>query len=110
MRDPADAKVDAAARSFAAARRKLQEPSSPNKGLKETKKRGEEVVAAAPGNRLKKSGRTDLWGIRCKPEVKEKCQAIAREVGKDYSEWAEELFEAAIAAHPAKKANGAVVA
>jgi hypothetical protein len=99
MADP----IDDAALSFAAALSKLKLPSSPAKSVKATKARAKAVNAKAPPGRLKKSGRTELWGIRCKPGLKERCQEIARELGKLDSEWAEEIFMAAIAAYETKK-------
>jgi hypothetical protein len=99
--------IDDAANSFAAARNKLKLNSGVDKGVKATKARARELVAKAPASRLKRSGRTDLWGIRCKPEIKAECRAIAKERGIQYDEWAEEVFLAAIANWKARKnANG----
>jgi hypothetical protein len=101
--------TDAAAHKFAAARNKLKKLAGVDKGIRATKGRARDINAQAPASKLQrepKSGRTELWGIRCKPEVKATCRAIAEERGIDYSAWAEEAFRAAIAAHTAKKANG----
>jgi hypothetical protein len=98
--------IDNAANKFAAAHKKLKLASD---GGKAKKARAKKLVAKAPPKHLKRSersGRTDLWGIRCKPEIKAECRALAEARGMQYDEWAEEAFLLAIADWRAKNANG----
>ncbi len=96
-------KVEQAANSFMRSFKALKQPTAPDKSHKATKKREKELVASVDRRHLRKSGRTELWGIRCRPDLKEECKKIARELGMFDSEWAEQVFEAAIAAHRGAK-------
>lgn len=100
-----DKGIEKAARSFAAARSKLKLPKV-DKSRKATKQREKELIGKTDRRHLKRSGRTDLWGIRCRPGLKERCKAVARERGMLDSEWAEEIFEAAISEWTAKRGKG----
>ena len=91
--------IEKAAQGFARSILQLKRPAAPDKSKKATKQREKTLVGSVDRRHLRKSGRTELWGIRCRPGLKEECQKIARELGMFDSEWAEQIFEAAIAAH-----------
>jgi len=99
-----DSAIDKAAMSFAAARNKLKLPGFLDKSAKATKARQNAQAKNIDQRHTRATGRTDLWGLRCRPGLKEECQAIAKSLGIPVAEWAEGVFDAAIAAH--KKAQG----
>jgi hypothetical protein len=98
--------IEKAASSFSKARsiltlKRKDDAAAPalDKTKKATIQREKNLIGSVDRRHLRKSGRTELWGIRCRPGLKEECQKIARELGVFDSEWAEQVFEAAIAAH-----------
>jgi hypothetical protein len=99
-----DTAIDKAAMSFAAARNKLKLPGFLDKSAKATKARQRAQTDKIDQRHTTRTGRTELWGLRCRPGLKEECQAIAKELGIPVAEWAEGIFEAALAAH--KRENG----
>ena len=99
-----DSAIDKAAMSFAAARNKLKLPGFLDKSAKATKARQTAQTKNIDQRHTTRTGRTELWGLRCRPGLKEESQAIAKELGIPVAEWAEGIFEAAIAAH--KRGNG----
>jgi type II secretory pathway pseudopilin PulG len=99
-----DAAIEKAATSFAAARNKLKLPGFVDKSAKATKARQAARSQDMDQRHLRRTGRTELWGLRCRPGLKEECQAIAKARGIPVAEWAESIFEAAIAAH--NRGNG----
>lgn len=94
--------IDKGARSFAEARKRLQLGAT-DKSKKATKEREKALIGNTDRRHLRKSGRTILWGIRCRPELKAECKRIAAELQMLDSEWAEQIFEAAIAEHRKRK-------
>lgn len=94
--------IDKGARSFAEARKRLQLGKT-DKSKKATKEREKALIGNTDRRHLRKSGRTILWGIRCRPELKAECKRIAAELQMLDSEWAEQIFEAAIAEHCKRK-------
>jgi hypothetical protein len=93
-----DDAINKGARSFAEARKRLQAGST-DKSKKATKEREKALIGNTDKRHLRKTGRTELWGIRCRPGLKAECKAVAKELGMLDSEWAEQVFEAAIKAH-----------
>lgn len=93
-----DDAINRGARSFAEARKKLQAGKT-DKSKKATKEREKALIGNTDKRHLRRSGRTELWGIRCRPGLKAECKKIAAELGLLDSEWAEQVFEAAIAVH-----------
>jgi hypothetical protein len=93
-----DNPIDKGARSFAEARKRLQAGST-DKSKKATKAREKALIGNTDKRHLRRSGRTELWGIRCRPGLKAECKKIASELDMLDSEWAEQVFEAAIRAH-----------
>jgi hypothetical protein len=94
-----DTAIEKAAMSFAAARNKLKLPGFLDKSAKATKARQNAQSKNIDQRHTTRTGRTELWGLRCRPGLKEECQAIAKALGIPVAEWAEGIFEAAIAAH-----------
>ena len=95
--------IEKAARGFAKSIKALKGESAPDKSHKATREREKALVNGVDRRHLRKSGRTALWGIRCRPGLKEQCQKIARELDLFDSEWVELVLEAAIAAHTGDK-------
>src|SRR5215470_6118446 len=90
--------IDKGARSFADARKRLMGGST-DKSKKATKEREKALIGNTDKRHLRKTGRTEFWGIRCRPGLKAECKKIAADLGMLDSEWAEQIFEAAIKAH-----------
>ncbi len=90
--------IEKAAMNFAAARRKLKAKAPVDKARKSTKKREKELIGQTDRRHLKRSGRTDVWAIRMRPELKAQCKAKAESKGMLLSAWAEAAFEAFLAA------------
>jgi hypothetical protein len=96
-----DDAIDAAARSFAAAHKKLKLKPKLDKSAKATAAREQSLLDSIDRRHLPRvtTGRSELWGIRCRPGLKEVCQEIAHARGIPVAQWIEELCDAAIAAH-----------
>ena len=87
--------IEKAAQGFARAHPETEANAAApalDKTKKATKQREKNLVGSVDRRHLRKSGRTELWGIRCRPGFKEECQKIARELGVFDSEWAEQSF------------------
>lgn len=81
----------------------------PDKSVEAVAAREKQEGKKADQRRNRRTGRTELWGLRCREGLKEACQAIAKELsdarGKTVpvSEWVELVLEEAIARHNAEK-------
>jgi hypothetical protein len=91
-------KVDAAARSFVAAQKKLT--LADDRGAKATEGRENDLLGAMDGRHVSRvtTGRSDLWGIRCRPGLKESMAKLAHARGIPLAQLVEELCDAALAA------------
>lgn len=83
----------------------------PDKSVVAVAAREKQESKRADQRRNRKTGRTALWGLRCREGLKEECQAIAEELsasrGKSVpvSEWVEKVLEEAIARHQQEKSK-----
>ena len=103
-----DSEIEKEARSYSAAIAKLMGGSvGPSQRKSARKARAKQIISATDRRRLRATGRTEQWNIRCREGLKERFEQIAQGREQSLAELFEEVMEAFIASQTTPVLNGA---